>query len=708
MKRAPLSCVSATLCLLWLTKFAAPTQAAEINLAEVVVSATRVQRSEFDVPATIDVVRIADRPNALGVNLSDYLGSLVGASSRSRENHAQDEQLSIRGFGARAQFGIVGVRIYVDGIPATMPDGQGQVSHINFDSAERIEVLRGPFSALYGNASGGVVQVYTKPGNADGELRGSLQGGSADTWRESLNISDLQHGLAYNLNYTHFTTNGWREHSTARRDSGNLRLDFSPLSGNQLTLIANRLSSPDAQDNGSLTLAQFNDDARQAAPTALQFDTRKSLDQTQFGLRDDQVLSDTQSLQLTTYVGQRDVIQTLSTPVVAQSSDLSPGGVVDLDNRYYGGDAHWQTDTVLLGGKLSVVAGVSYDVMHSERRGYNNFIGSTLGVIGTLRRDETNRLYDFDQYLQADWDVSARWSTLIGLRHNAVHFDSQDRYITSSNPDDSGTTRYAAWTPAASALFRANRQLHFYAAWGRALDTPTFANLAYRPDGGSGLNLELRAARTDNAELGAKWRSENLSANIALFHAITRDELAVASAQGGRSTYRNVDRTLRQGFEGELELALNAHWRTQLAYGWIDARYRDSFRTCTVNGCLATAGVLIPAGNRIPGVSRSTLHAALNWQHAAWNVALDTHYLSRVAVNDANSEYAPTFGLIGLNGGYLREAAHWRGRAFLRIDNVFDRRYVSTVVANDINNRFYQPGAGRSAYAGFSLAWLMK
>jgi len=264
-------------------------------LEEVVVSSTRIEHSEFEVPASINVVRMVDRPNALGVNLSDYLASMVGTGSRSRENYAQDEQLSIRGFGARAQFGIVGVRIYVDDIPATMPDGQGQVSHINFDSAERIEVLRGPFSALYGNASGGVVQIYTKPGNANGELRASLQAGSADTWRESLNASGLLQGVAYNVDYTHFTTDGAREHSKARRDSGNLRLDFSPLPGNKLTLISNRLSSPDAQDNGSLTLAQFNSDAKQAAPTALQFNTRKNLDQTQLGLRDKQTLSATQS-----------------------------------------------------------------------------------------------------------------------------------------------------------------------------------------------------------------------------------------------------------------------------------------------------------------------------------------------------------------------------------------------------------------------------
>ncbi|MBV8062248.1 MAG: TonB-dependent receptor plug domain-containing protein, partial [Nevskia sp.] len=135
-----------------------------VDLGPVVVSATRTERPAFDVPASVDAVRIDADGNQLGVNLSEDLGGVPGLVMRDRQDYAQDQQLSVRGFGARAQFGIVGVRLYLDGIPATQPDGQGQASHFNLDSAGRIEVLRGPFSALYGNASGGVVQVFTDPG----------------------------------------------------------------------------------------------------------------------------------------------------------------------------------------------------------------------------------------------------------------------------------------------------------------------------------------------------------------------------------------------------------------------------------------------------------------------------------------------------------------------------------------------------------------
>ncbi|MFO1265596.1 MAG: TonB-dependent receptor [Steroidobacteraceae bacterium] len=681
------------------------------SLDEVIVTSTRMVQRAFDVPATVDVVALGERPDALGANPSEYLAGVAGLMVRDRATYAQEQQLAIRGFGARAQFGIVGLRLFADGIPATMPDGQGQLSHLNLDSAERFEVLRGPYSVLYGNASGGVVQLFTAAGSGPARLRATLLGGSYDTWRASLNLRGSSGGAGYNLDYTRLATDGAREHSRAQRDTANARLDFEPGAGNHLTLVANRLSSPYAYDAGALNRAQYEADATQVAPTSLQFDAHKALAQTQAGLVDEQQFGATQTLRVAAYGGSRRVMQFLATSRAAQANALSAGGVVDLHNGYGGADARWTLATRLGGRPFTLVAGATWDKLFSHRRGYNNFAGATDGVQGALRRDEDNVLYDLDQFVQADWDFAARWTALAGVRHSDVHFESDDFYIVDTgnpatrNPDDSGRTRFSDWTPAASLLFKAGRDLNFHASFGRGFDTPTFDNLAYRSDGISGLNLALKAAHTGNAELGARWRrGERLYARLGLFRTETRDEIAVESSAGGRSTYHNVGRTRRQGVELELDAALGPRWRAQASYTLLDARYRDAFRTCTSNVCAPGSGPVVPGGKRIPGTPRSSAWASLRYGgERGFGAALEASYLARVPVNDFNSEYAPGYGLLGASAGYTWQRAQWPVRVFARVDNLLDRRYVGAVTINDTFGRYYLPGAGRNAYLGISL-----
>jgi iron complex outermembrane receptor protein len=679
--------------------------AAAPALEEVIVTSTRVAQRAFDVPATIDSIALEQQPDALGANPAEYLGGVAGLMVRDRATYAQEQQIAIRGFGARAQFGIVGLRLFVDGIPATMPDGQGQASHLNFDSAERFEILRGPYSVLYGNASGGVVQLFTAAGSGPVRLRATVVGGSFATWRTSLNLRGATHGFGYNLDYTRVTTDGARDHSRAQRDTGNLRLDFEPRTGNHLLLVANRLASPYAYDAGALNRAQFDADATQVAPTSLQFDAHKALAQTQGGVVDEQHFGAAQTLRLAAYAGVRSVQQFLATSTQAQASPLSAGGVVDLHNRYAGGDLRWTLSGRLAGRPVTLVAGMNYDRLFSHRRGYNNFVGTTTGVLGALRRDEDNLLFDFDQFVQLDWNFAARWSTLLGLRHSDVHFESDDFYVTSGNPDDSGSTHYADWTPVASLLYKARRDCNVYASFGRGFDTPTFDNLAYRSDGVPGLNLALQAAHTGNAEIGVRWRrAEKLYARLSVFRSETRDEIAVESSAGGRSTYHNVGRTRRQGVEVEIDAALSRRWRLQTSYSLLDAGYRDSFQTCTSTVCPPGSGPIVPAGKRIPGTPRSTLWAALRFGgERGFSAALESSYLARVPVNDFNTAYAPGYGLLGASAGYQWQPADWRLRVFARVENLLDRRYVGAVTINDNFGRYYLPGAGRNAYLGFSL-----
>ncbi|HWP10859.1 MAG TPA: TonB-dependent receptor, partial [Ramlibacter sp.] len=580
------------------------------TLPQVTVSATRSEAAPFDVPASVDVIdgarlRAAGRP---GINVSESLGLIPGVTARDRQNYAQDLQLSIRGFGARSTFGVRGVRIYTDGIPATMPDGQGQLSHIDLASAGRIEVLRGPFSALYGNSSGGVLQVFTEAGEGPPTVEPSLAVGSYGLLRPGLRLSGSTPSLGYVVSAYDFATDGWREHSGAERGLGNARLDVKRGDGGDWTVVANAMQLR-ADDPLGLTRSQFEAAPRSADASATLFDTRKTVRQSQLGLIHEHRLAAGTRLRLMVYGGQRDTEQFQAIPIAAQVSALHPGGVIGLERRYAGTDLRWTSQSSLAQGPLEVVAGVSYDRMQERRRGWQNFSGATLGVQGALRRDEDNVVANLDPYLQAVWKFAPRWSLTAGVRRSSVDFSSADHFVSGINGNDSGQVRYGATLPVAGLMHAWSPQVHVYAALGRGFETPTFNELAYRPDGTAGLNFALRPSRSDNLELGIKgrtaagsrWRGEW---SAALFQTSTRDEIVTQTNSGGRSTFQNAGATRRRGLELAWSAALAGAWQFHLSQGWLDARYRDAFATCTATPC-TVPNQFVPAGNRIPGTAQS-------------------------------------------------------------------------------------------------------
>src|SRR5688572_7474131 len=377
-----------------------------VTLDRVQVIATRTPQASAEVPASVSVIEGADlATDTLGATMSEKLSSVPGLLARNRQNLAQDEQLSIRGFGTRASFGIRGLRLLVDGVPATMPDGQGQVSHFNLATAQRIEVLRGPFSALYGNASGGVIQLFTADGEAPPSVGLALAGGSYGAHRASVDARGANDRFDYNVGLTRFATDGYRDHSRATRTSFNGKTNIAAGANGTLTVLLNALHAPDAQDPQGLTRDQFEQDPRQASAGALLFDTRKSVSQQQLGLVYERGIGAHQ-LRLLGYAGDRHITQFLSIPVATQRNPLSPGGVIDLRAPYAGIDARWTHAGTLAQRPLEFVVGMNFDQQRQHRTGYENFVetmsGDTrlgeirLGVRGALRLQQDDRAQAFD------------------------------------------------------------------------------------------------------------------------------------------------------------------------------------------------------------------------------------------------------------------------------------------------------------------------
>jgi iron complex outermembrane receptor protein len=659
----------------------------------VVVTATRVEERAFDLPLSIDRVdSVQIQQDQLQINLSESLARVPGLSVQNRWNFAQDLQISSRGFGARAAFGVRGIRLYQDGIPATMPDGQGQMGSFSLASAQRIEVLRGPFSALYGNAAGGVVSIFTEDGPPTPVAQGQIIGGSFGTWNAIAKLGGEARGVNYVMAANHFETDGYRDHSDASRDQFNARLKFALDSDTRVTLIANTLYQPEALDPLGLTRTQLQANRRQVDPAAILFDTRKTVGQQQGGATIERSVGADTTVRLTGYGGHRNVRQYLA---LSGIGDTSSGGVTDLNGNFGGLDARVTSRLMLGGGPLSLTVGAAYDRQDQARKGFVN----DNGALGALRRDEDDTVHDQDIYAQAEWTPLASVSLLAGARYSDVRFNSDDHYVTATNPDDSGRVAFSHASPVAGVVWRAAKEVNVYANWGEGFETPTFIELAYR-SAGTGLNFDLRPAVSRSTELGVKaYVFGTQRVNLAAFRTNTTNEIIIDSATGGRTTYKNAGKTRRRGVEAQWEGALGAGFTAYAAYTYLSA----TFAADTTTG---TPPQVVTAGSRLPAVPANSAYAELAWTRADWaglSAAVEFQYADKLYVNERNTDAAPSYSVVNARVGCEQRTGIWTLREFLRVNNLADRNYVGSVIVGDTNGRFFEPAAGRNFLVGVSV-----
>jgi iron complex outermembrane receptor protein len=644
----------------------------------VVVSGSRSEQKAFDTPAAIDSVTGEElqffQPK---VNLSESLNRVPGISVQNRNNYAQDLQVTSRGFGSRAQFGVRGVRLIADGVPATMPDGAGQAATFSLGSAGRIEVMRGPLAYLYGNASGGLIQFFTADGPPVPEIGAEAWAGAYGSSRTALRPAGTLGPVSFLGDFSRFHTDGYREHSATTRDQQNARARFALADGSKVNFVLNALNQPDTQDPLGLRRAQVEENPRHADAAARTFNTRKSIGHAQLGAAWDKRLSNGDSLQVSAYAGERDVRQFLA---FSGAAITSSGGVVTLERVFSGAGLRWSGTA----GAFRYSAGLEVEGMRERRRGYVNLSG----VQGDLRRDEDDEALSTGAYIQGEWRFAERWSAIAGVRTSRVTVTFDDHFIVAGNGDDSGEVKFRATSPVVGVMYRASPGLNLYATYGRGFETPTLAELAYRPVG-LGPNFDLKPARSRQWEIGAKAMPFGWSRlNFALFRIETRDEIVVASAVGGRTTFRNASQTGRDGFEVSWDLPLAPDLAVYLSATRVDARFAGA----------------VNAGNFLPAVPRNVFYGEATWRHArsGFATALDVRRSSKLHVDDANSDAAGGYTLVNLRAGFERSGKGWKLGGFVRIENLFDRRYIGSVIVADGNGRFFEPSPRRHAIVGVS------
>ena len=671
------------------------------QLSPTVVTATRYETNSFDLPLSIDAVTGSEiRDARTGANLSEIAPRIPGVVINYRSTAAQELSISTRGFGARSQFGVKGIRIYADGIPLNSADGQGQAGSINIDTLGQIEFLRGPFSALYGNSSGGVVQAFTRDGAKDPTITVGASSGTWNTNKQSVTYEGQAGPVNYILSAYQYVSDGYREHSQHRRDNFNGKISYQFSPDTKFTFVGNYMDQPYTNDPNALTPSEFASNSRQAGASAVSRNSRLYRVNSYGGIILDHNLSEKDSLRFMVYSGSRSNLQYLTTNAAAE---------IIRDTE--GFDFRWTRKDLFLNKPLNFTAGLAYDSMEDIRSRYSYTAPGSYSPLGTAttNRRESQNAFNLDQYIQASYEPTDRFLIIAGLRRSRVNIQNNDLFFNdcpSATCDSTGQVTYTNTSPVGGVTFKVTPTLNVYANYGRGFETPTFAETTYsNAQTGAGPNLSMVPTKSKNYEIGLKdFVTSNTRINVDLFKVDSKNEIVVTDNKTGTSQnlYDSIANTERKGIEFSLDSRLPYNFNFYQTYTYIDSEFKNSF-TNTVGGFVA-------AGNRLAGVYKNTAYTELAWKYPALNFssAIENIYYSDVNGYDSNAadRKAEAYSIINLRASLKQSYNNWSFSEFVRADNILDEKYVGNVRVN--NTATFEPGAPRNYTVGITSSYTFK
>ena len=667
-------------------------------LPAVRVTATREgPRAPVELPYAVTLTRPDSLAALRRLGADELLFAVPGVALANRQNPAQDPRISIRGFGARSAFGVRGVRVLQDGVPLTLPDGQTPVDAVDVEGAERVEVVRGSASSLYGNAAGGVIDVRSAPPALVGVAPyARIVGGSRVPTIGAAGAGGTLGPIGYTSSITRVVGRGYRDYSDQRATRATLRLVRAPAAGSRIPglTIAARLSDVDlAESPGALTRTQFDSAPRMADPLSVRKRAGKTVSQGDLALTIAQPFGERLAVDATVYGSVRTLENPLNFAIVTLGR--SSGGVSarlsgegTLGTRAVrlatGGDLQWQND---------------------DRQEYESCIDATTASVacptagarrGGLRRDQRELVSSAGPFVRGELAIVPSLLASAGVRADAVRFRVRDRLVTATNPDDSGERTLHAVSPAFGLVWRATPLSSVYATVSTSFETPTTTELGNKPDGSAGINPELDPQRALSIELGAKGMAVGsaLRWEVAAFQTGARDELVPFDIPGGggRRYFRNAGRTRRLGAEAGAEADVGP-LSFRAAYSFSRFRYVSY-----------VAGTTSYAGNRIPGVPEHALAATISARAGSFTVAGTADVATAVDVDDANSAQAKGRTILGLAVSNTVRLAGVRLSPLVAVQNLADVRSVGSVSVNATGGKYFEPAPGRTLLVRMALA----
>lgn len=644
------------------------------------------------------------RRSTLSTFIEEAVRAVPGVQIQNRFNLAQGERIAVRGFGPRAQFGVRGVRILVDGIPATLPDGQTTLDHLDLAGLGRVEALRGPNATLYGNAAGGVLHFRTldpatQPATVGVRWTGGTLGtsrgpaGGAETshsmWALEARATGTAGNVGYRLGVTRTDFDGFRRNPLAddgstygsgKRTNANATVSL-PLGNGNLRIVANAVDL-DAENPGSLSDSLLAVGDREAYRFNVISQTGKDMQQGQLGVSWDGSLGSTS----TSFAGWG-IGRDLYNPI--------PGRIVDLGRTAGGARALFQGDFPLGGaGSFSWGAGLEAEVQKDDRLNYENNGGNQ----GPVELDQDERVLGSGVFVQGRLDADDMISVLVGGRYDRVNFEVTDNYLVGGDPDDSGERTMSAFSPSMGVVIAPSNTFELYGSLGRSFETPTTTELANRPTGAGGFNPDLEPQTGVTIEGGARATFfESLRVEASLFRTKLNNQLVPfeVPSDPGRTYFRNAGESKHTGWEASADWVLVPGLSTRIAYTRVDA----VFTAFTVDGTNY-------AGNSIPGLAPNRVDGLLGFERGLFFADARAIWQDDIPVNDANTATSPSYVVVDVNVG-LRQArvGRFSMEPFVGVANLFDENYVASVIPNAFGGRFFEPGPPRTLRFGVGVNW---
>jgi iron complex outermembrane recepter protein len=676
----------------------------ETILEDVVTTSNRFEQKSFDAPASLQAVsREVIEDAGPQVNMSESLNRIPGVVALNRQNYAQDLQISIRGFGARTQFGVRGVRIIADGIPATIPDGQGQSATVSLTSTDRIEVLRGPLAQLYGNAAGGVIQTFTREAPDRPELLIQGHTGSFGTNRTDWQYADKVGKFGLVADYSTFKTDGFRQNSQAERNQFNGKLTYQHNDQTRLDFIANIFDMPYANDPAGLNQARAMNTPEMSTRTQNQ---RKIIKQNQVGTVLTHAIDGVSKVSGRIYGGNRE--NTHFNNVQGSSPNNS---WVGLERDYYGLGLNYSSKSNIAGKSTLWITGFDFD-KSSEINQAGTATTNNADKTGTLTRNEDRLAQNTDFYAQANMLLNEKWSILGGARSTNVKLASTNLGgITGTTPVGSlGEVKFNAINPVVGVTYHATDRMNIYANYGRGLETPTLAEMSYTHPDPNGtavntFNTALKASKSNHYEAGLKWIPNKQSRlDLAVFYVQTSDEIITAYTEGATSFTNVAGGTTRKGVELAYQNQFNSSMKFNLTGTLIDAEFNERFTygTSTVN-----------AGNKIPGIPNGMAYSSIQWsgtdfQRNKYRQVMGT--LATLEFVTAGANYGSDTNAQNLKaGGYSLYNFRLAQRidinsmtltAYGQLNNLTDKKYMGSMIVG--NSSPFEPAPGRNWMVGLN------
>jgi len=650
-----------------------------VEVEPVVISATRSGDEWAQAALSASVVDSADSRGEQALTLGNLLSSVPGVVVQSRYNAAQGLRPAIRGFGSRSSFGVRGIRVLVDGVPLTMPDGQTELDGFDLGLVERMEVLRGPAAVLYGNGAGGVLAISTRePGEQPG-VAGDFSFGSDGFRRQSVEASGTEGDFGALAAISSTQSEGYRQHATSEANNFTGKLRWWGETG-RLALTLHALDNR-SEDPGGLTLDRARGDRSQARPESLSFDSDERIRQQRLSLVWDGQASGEDSYQLRSYVGQRDFENRLPT---------SSNGQTSYERLFSGGGAHYSHVADWFGLNHKLTFGGDLEFLRDDRDRNNNISGGEKGALTTRQQEEARSL---GLFIENQTELTENWVLSLGLRHDAVRLSIDDRFL-SDGRDDSGERTLRDLNYSVGLSYRLDPQHTVYARVATSFETPTVSEMA-NPSG-AGFNSSLEPSHALNQEIGFKGETDHWRYEAVLYRIDTRDEL-VPYYLNRRGFSRNAGSTRRDGLELSLHWQPDQHWRVTTAYSLNDYSYRSFVYQDT------SRNVVVADGNRLPGIPVQSLFAELGYSRDSWYARVNTSVYDRQYADSTNDARIGGYALVNLRLGLTLKGWAQDIEPYVGVDNLTDRHYYDNLRINDGGGSYYEPAPGRTGYVGMKL-----